>query len=53
MGSRQRVRTQAAKATSAIRVEDKLNAIADAIYELADFVDDLENQLNNIERKLK
>ena len=43
--------TQRAKGQQ--RVEDKLDALADAIYVLADFVDDLENQLRRIEQKIR
>jgi len=53
MGSRSSVQTYTLRAKSAARVEDKLNAIADAIYQLADFADDLEDQLRNIERAVK
>ena len=52
MGSRSKVQAQVSRAKGAQRVEDKLNAIADAIYELADFVDDLENQLRRIETEV-
>jgi DNA replication initiation complex subunit (GINS family) len=50
MGSRSNVQAQVRRAKGAERVEDKLNAIADAIYELADFIDDLENQLKRMAR---
>jgi hypothetical protein len=41
------------RAISAATTDDKLNAIARAFYELADFVDDLENKLNSIDQKLR
>jgi hypothetical protein len=53
MGSKQRVQNYAVRAKSAGTTDSKLNAIADAIYELADFVDDLENQLRDIETRLR
>jgi hypothetical protein len=40
------------RAKSTARAEDKLDAIASAIAELADFVDDLENQLRRIESRV-
>jgi hypothetical protein len=53
MGSKGSVYTYTSRAKSASRAEDKLNALADAIYALADFVDDLENQLRRIEQKIR
>jgi hypothetical protein len=52
MGSRGSVQTHVLRAKGARAVEQKLDAIADAIYELADFVDDLENQLRRIDTKV-
>jgi hypothetical protein len=42
MGSRSKVKAQVHRAIGASTTDEKLNAIARAIYELADFVDDLE-----------
>lgn len=53
MGSKSKVNSYTSRAISARTVEEKLNAIANAISELADFVDDLENQLRDIERKVR
>ncbi len=52
MGSRSKVHEFTQRAISAATTDDKLNALARAIYELADCVDDLENKLNHIDRKL-
>lgn len=52
MGSRTKVQNFTQRAISAATTDDKLNAIARAIYELADFVDDFENKLNYIDQKL-
>jgi hypothetical protein len=49
MGSKSSVQTYTSRAVHAAATDDKLNAIAKAIAELADFVDDLENQLHRIE----
>jgi hypothetical protein len=49
MGSKSSVQTYTSRAIHASGTNDKLNAIAKAIEELADFVDDLENQLRRIE----
>jgi hypothetical protein len=49
MGSKSSVQTYTSRAIHAIATNDKLNAIAKALEELADFVDDLENQLRRIE----
>jgi len=46
MGSRSKVKAHVDRAVRASKVEDKLNEIAKAIYELADFVDDIENKVN-------
>lgn len=51
MGSKAKVVTHTARALNARTAEEKLNEIARAIAELADFVDDLEDQLRRIERK--
>ena len=53
MGSRSRVQKFTQQAISASKTDDKLNAIAHAIYELADFVDDLENKLNSLDQKIR
>jgi hypothetical protein len=53
MGSKAKVNSHVTAALQARAVEDKLNAIARAISELADFVDDLENQLRGIEQKVR
>jgi hypothetical protein len=41
MGSRAKVKSCVEQAINSVSANDKLNAIAQAIYELADFVDDL------------
>jgi hypothetical protein len=53
MGSRIKVQTYTQRAIHAEMTDEKLNAIAHAIYELADFIDDLENQLARIDRKIR
>ena len=53
MGSKNQVQAYTQRAIHAKTVEEKLNALAGAIYELSDFVDDLENKLNSIERQIK
>jgi hypothetical protein len=52
MGTKSNVVAYTNQALGASKTDDKLNAIARAIAELADFVDDLENQLRRIEQKL-
>jgi len=47
------VQTYTQRAKRASTVEEKLNALADAIYEVADFIDDLENKLNALERNIR
>jgi hypothetical protein len=49
MGSKNRVVSQTNSALSTRDTNAKLDHIARAIAELADFVDDLENQLRRIE----
>jgi hypothetical protein len=49
MGSKSSVQTYTSRAIHASATNDKLNAIAKAVDELADFIDDLENQLRRIE----
>jgi hypothetical protein len=53
MGSRTKVKNFTDRAINVSTTDDKLNAIAHAIYELADFIDDLESKLNHIEQKLR
>jgi prefoldin subunit 5 len=53
MGSRSNVQTYTNRAISARTTDEKLDAIARAIDEVADFIDDLENKLNRIEQKLR
>jgi hypothetical protein len=50
MGSRTKVRNFTYQAIAASDTNKKLDAIAHAIYELADLVD---NKLNHIEQKLR
>jgi hypothetical protein len=52
MGSKSRVVMHAQQAVALRTPEEKLNALARAIAELADFVDDLENKLIAIDRKM-
>ncbi len=52
MGSRSKVKAQVGRIKSSVTVEQKLDAVADALYEIADFIDDLENQLRNLENKI-
>jgi hypothetical protein len=51
MGSKSRVVTNTNGALNSSDTNAKLDYIARAIAELADFVDDLENQLRRIEAK--
>jgi hypothetical protein len=51
MGSRARVKQWTDRAINVRATDEKLNAIAQAIYELADFVDDLENKLRALEQR--
>jgi hypothetical protein len=53
MGSRTKVRNFTDRAIASSNTNDKLNEIAHAIYELADFIDDLENKLKHIDQKLR
>lgn len=53
MGTRSGVKLHTDRAMSAKSTDEKLNAIAAAIYELADFIDDLENKLNRLEKQLR
>jgi hypothetical protein len=53
MGSKSKVVSYTSQAIAASTTEDKLNAIARAIAELADFVDDIENKIRNIEYKIR
>jgi hypothetical protein len=53
MGSKSKVQIYTQRAIYAKTAEEKLNALANAIYEVADFIDDLENKLNSIERQIK
>jgi hypothetical protein len=53
MGSKSSVQTFTNRARHASETNAKLDAIARAIAELADFVDDLQNKLDRIDRKLK
>jgi hypothetical protein len=53
MGSRSSVQTFTQRAIHAADTNTKLDAIAQAIYELANFVDDLEHQLRRIEQKTR
>lgn len=53
MGSKSRVFTHTQRALTSRTPEEKLDALARAIAELADFVDDLENQLSQIDRKIR
>lgn len=53
MGSRSKVQSQVNRVKAAQTVEKKLDALADAIYELADFIDDLENQIRRVEGKIR
>ena len=46
MGSRSKVKSYTDQALHLANTNEKLDAIARAIYALADFVDDLENQLS-------
>ena len=52
MGSKSSVQTYAQRAVHAADTNAKLTAIAQAIYELADFVDDLESQLRRMDKKI-
>ena len=49
MGSHTMVYAKASEVKSARTVEGKLDALADTVYELARFVDDLRDQLRRIE----
>jgi hypothetical protein len=51
MGSKSSVQTYTQRAIHTADTNAKLDAIAHAIYELADFIDDLENQLRRIDKK--
>jgi hypothetical protein len=53
MGSKSSVETFTHRAIHSSDTNAKLDAIARAIAELADFVDDLENQLRRIDHKRK
>lgn len=53
MGSKSNVQTYTQRAIHSHDTNAKLDAIARAIAELADFVDDLENQVRRIDRKLQ
>jgi len=53
MGSRSKVQSCVQRAIHAQTTDEKLNAIAQAIYELADLVDDLETQLTRLDRKIR
>jgi outer membrane murein-binding lipoprotein Lpp len=53
MGSKAKVMAHTSRALACKAPEEKLDALAHAIAELADFVDDLENQLTAIERKIR
>lgn len=48
MGLKSKVQTFTRRAIHAKTVEEKLDAIARAIEELADFVDDIENDVRRI-----
>lgn len=52
MGSKSKVVMHAQQAIALRTPEEKLNALARAIAELADFVDDVENQVIAIGRRM-
>jgi hypothetical protein len=53
VGSKSKVQSYTYRARNARTIEEKLNAIASAIDEVADFIDDLENQLRRIESRIR
>jgi hypothetical protein len=52
MGTLAKVKMYVQQALGSSQTNAKLDAIAQAIAELADFVDDLENQLKKIDKKI-
>lgn len=52
MGSKSKVVMHTQQAIALRTPEQKLDALARAVAELADFVDDLENQLIRVDRKI-
>lgn len=53
MGSKSSVETYTSRALHSRDTNEKLDAIARAIAELADFVDDIENQISRLDQKVR